>query len=104
ARAIVGALRLTLAGAPGAVLVTQGTGDAEAHDLYLQGRALVALRNSQALRRAITAFRAALTRDPNYAAAEAGLADAFSFLSGFAAAAPDSAFPQARAAALRALA
>jgi TolB-like protein len=104
ARAIVGALRLTLAGSPGGALVAPATADPEAHDLYLRGRALVALRNPQALHRAIDAFQGALARDPRYAAAEAGLADAFSFLSGFADVTPGAAFPQARAAALRALA
>jgi eukaryotic-like serine/threonine-protein kinase len=104
AHAIVGALRLTLAATPGEVLVAPATADAQAHDLYLQGRALVALRNEESLHRAIDAFRGALARDPRYAAAESGLADAFSFLSGFAAVAPGDAFPEARAAALRALA
>src|SRR5205807_612456 len=51
-RAIVGALRLKLSGAANAALVKPATGNAEAHDLYLQGRYFFAKRDSTSLRKA----------------------------------------------------
>src|SRR3989440_2066 len=50
-RAIVGALRLKLSGAANAALVKPATGNAEAHDLYLQGRYFFAKRDSTSLRK-----------------------------------------------------
>ncbi|HVT38900.1 MAG TPA: protein kinase [Gemmatimonadaceae bacterium] len=104
AHAIVSALKLTVGGARGRIYVTRATADPEAHDLYLRGRSLVASRNSAALHRAIDAFQAALARDPQYAAAFSGIADAWSLLTNFGDVPPHEAFPKAKAAALRALA
>lgn len=62
----------------------QGTGDAnrdlEAFRLCAQGRAFIDQRTSHALTLAIPYFQRAIARDPSYALAWAGLADALSVL------------------------
>jgi serine/threonine-protein kinase len=103
AHAIAGALQVTLSATQATALVERGTGDAEAHDLYLRGRYFLAARSPAALRKAIAAFQGAVARDSNYAQAWAGLADAWSLAVPFVGFAPAEAYPQARAAAARAL-
>ncbi|MEP7064554.1 MAG: protein kinase [Gemmatimonadota bacterium] len=106
ARAIVSALRVTLTGVHltgGERLVNTGTSDVVAHDLYLQARFFALKFTEPALRRAIELYREALSRDPNYAPAWAGIADAWSNL-GDDFVAPRDAYPNARAAAARAVA
>jgi eukaryotic-like serine/threonine-protein kinase len=104
ARAIAGALKVTLSGGRGEALVARGTTDPEAHDLYLRGRHFLAVRNPVGLRRAIDAFQGALVRDSNYALAYAGLADGYSLGVPFGGFLPSEALPAAKAAARRALA
>jgi serine/threonine-protein kinase len=104
--AIVAELRIHLSGDKQA-LVPRGTGNTEAHDLYLKGRYFVNQRGAggmAALQRAIGFFRQALALDSNYAQAWAGLAQAYGFLAGFGDTPPGDAFTQAQAAALRAVA
>ncbi len=57
-------------------LVAPPTDDLEAYQLYLRGREAAYLRSPASLRRAIEYFRQALARDPNYARAHLGLAEA----------------------------
>ena len=57
-------------------LVARPTDDFEAYQLYLRGREAAYLRSPSSLRRAIEYFRQALARDPNYARAHLGLAEA----------------------------
>ncbi len=104
-RAIVGALRVRLAGNEGP-LVQRGTGSAEAYDLYLKGRYFVNRRGTgrATLVRAIDFYRQALRVDSTYARAWAGLAEAYGFLAGFGDTPPADAFGQAKAAAVRAAA
>jgi TolB-like protein/Flp pilus assembly protein TadD len=104
ARAIAGALKVTLSGAEGRTLVPRGTADPEAHDLYLRGRYFLAVRNPIGLRKAIDVFQAALARDSTYALAYAGLADGYSLGVPFGGFSPNEALPPAKAAARRALA
>jgi serine/threonine-protein kinase len=68
-------LRLGLDHDP-APLVAPQTDDLEAYQLYLRGREAAHLRSPASLRRAIDYFRQALARDPNYARAHIGLAEA----------------------------
>ena len=49
----------------------------KAHDLYLQGRNLWALRTRESAEHAIQLFRQTLAIDPNYALADMGIADAY---------------------------
>jgi serine/threonine-protein kinase len=78
ARGIVDQLRVRLgleqAAAP---LVARPTDDLEAYQLYLRGREAAYLRTPASLRRAIEYFRQALGRDPDYARAHLGLAEAY---------------------------
>jgi eukaryotic-like serine/threonine-protein kinase len=54
-----------------------GTTNAEAYRLYLEGRQLWHSRTPDALKRSIDVFQQAITADPNYALAYAGLADSY---------------------------
>ena len=103
--AIVGALQLRLAG-DDRPLVQRSTDNPEAYDLYLKGRYFWNQRESGpgAMQRAIGFFQQAIALDSNFARAWAGLADAYSFLPGFASEPPGDAFAKAKAAAQRALA
>jgi adenylate cyclase len=76
ARQLVRALRLTLTPEEKALLGRSGTANAEAYDLYLRGQALLRDLTDHALPRAVVAFRQAIERDPTFAQAHAGLANA----------------------------
>lgn len=58
------------------------TRNAEAHDLYLQGRYFWSKRDLADMERAIGLFQAAIQKDPNFALAYAGLADTYVVLGG----------------------
>jgi serine/threonine-protein kinase len=84
--------------------VGQGTStDPETYRLYLQGRLASAVLSEENLRKAIGYYQQALAREPNYALAYAGLADAYGYLSGTGTVNPKNAMAQARAAATKAL-
>jgi len=77
ARGIVDQLQVTLGIKQATLpLVARPTDDLEAYQLYLRGREASHLRSPASLRRAIEYFRQALARDPNYARAHVGLAEA----------------------------
>ena len=103
-RAIVGALQVRLFGQQQAVLVKPPTDDLEAYTLYLKGRHFWNRRTEQDLRRGLDYFEQALARDPKYALAHAGVADSYAILGFYSALPPTEAFPNAKAASLRALA
>jgi len=90
-------------------LARGGTGDPQAHDLYLQGRALLFAPTDSAgewkrnLMEAITVFHRALTADSTYALAWSGIAFAYSRLADDFWP-PRDAYPRAREAVLRAVA
>jgi DNA-binding SARP family transcriptional activator/Tfp pilus assembly protein PilF len=79
------------------------TNDAEARSLFLRARASWEKRTKEPLEEAVVLFRQATERDPEYAAAYAGLAQSYAMLGYFGFAAGDAMFPKARAAALRAI-
>ncbi len=74
----------------------------EAYELYLAGRLHWQARTVDSLNAAIDYFSRAIERDPNYALAHAGLADAYAILGVFHVR-PAEAFPKSRVAALNAL-
>ena len=77
ARGIVEQLQVTLGLKHGtAQLVARPTDDLEAYQLYLRGREAAYVRSPASLRRAIEYFKQALARDPHYARAYIGLAEA----------------------------
>ncbi len=103
ARAIAAALRVTLLGADEAALSKRPTADLEAYDLYLKGRFAWHQRTGASLVEAARYFEEAATRDPSFARAWAGLADAGTLLPLYAGTSPASAWPKAKAAAARAI-
>jgi eukaryotic-like serine/threonine-protein kinase len=101
ARAIAGALEVQLVG--NQQLVHRGTDDLEAYDLYLRGRHFWRQRGSDGLRKAAELFGQATARDPDFAAAHAGYADALGLLPLYGPTPFDSVIAPARAAAERAI-
>jgi serine/threonine-protein kinase len=75
AKSIVAHLELTL-GLTSASVVVRPTVDMEAYQLFLRGREAVQQRTPASLRRALDLFRKALVRDPDYARAYVGVAEA----------------------------
>src|SRR5262249_49271810 len=73
ARAVVGALSATL-GVGGTPMVSGVTQDFEAYDLFLRARASTDQSGAPGTIRSVELFRAAVTRDPSFAAAWLGLA------------------------------
>ena len=103
ARAIVGALRVQLGGVDGP-LVRPGTSDLVAYDLYLKGRYSSYRMTPADFGLAIEFFNQAIARDPTFAKAYAGLADTYIVRAIFTDRPPQENLPQARTAALKALA
>ncbi len=75
-RDVAGQLRPQLAGGVRDSLAQAGTRDAEAYQLYLKGRYHFDKFEAVDLEAAVGLFEQAIARDPNYAGAYAGLADA----------------------------
>jgi serine/threonine-protein kinase len=84
-REIVEALRPALGGtaAAAAASTSRGTDDPEAYELYLKGRYFFAKRGAVGLKRAISYFSQAATKDPRFARARAGVSMSFSILGGY---------------------
>jgi serine/threonine-protein kinase len=95
-------LRLKLSGDEQKRLAKRYTENAEAYRLYLMGRFCLGKQTREGFDQALRHFRQAITLDPAYALAYAGLADTFYGLSSLHVA-PDEAMPQARGAAEKAL-
>jgi tetratricopeptide (TPR) repeat protein len=100
---VAAALAVTLAGAERERLVKHHTEDAEAYQLYLKGRFHLNRLTDDGFQKGRDYFQQAIDRDPNYAPAYAGPADAYQRLSGWNVLAPKEGFPRAREAALKAL-
>jgi len=96
-------LRLKLSGADEQKLKKNTTADPEAYTLYLKGRYFWNKRSEEGMRKAISYFQHAIDRDPGYALAYAGLADAYNLGDDWGSTPPSESFPRAKAAALRAL-
>lgn len=75
----------------------------EAYDLYLKGRYFWNKRTPAGFQQATEYFQQAITKDPNYARAYAGLADTFALMSTWSQVPQNEFMPKARAAALKAL-
>jgi len=93
--------------APAAVRSTHGAPhepDAVAEDLYVRGRYLLDRQTESALRQSVESFQQAIAYDPRFAAAFAGLADAYNLLAQYGYVSPREGMEQARHAAQQALA
>jgi serine/threonine-protein kinase len=77
ARSIVDHLELTLGLRESKSLVARPTEDLQAYELYLRGREAVQQRTPPSMRRGLEFFEQAIARDPKYARAYLGIADAY---------------------------
>jgi serine/threonine protein kinase/Flp pilus assembly protein TadD len=92
-------LRSKLSGAEKQQVMRQGTQNPEAYELYLKGRYYWNRRTGPDIKTAISYFNQAIGKDPGYALAYAGLADAYEVYGGD----PNEAGAKSNAAALKAL-
>ena len=104
AKTIADMLQAKLSGSEKSAMSQKPTENPEAHELYLKGRFFWNKRSAADLRKSIDYFEQAIGKDPNYALAYAGQAQAWSLLSAYNAASPADSYPQAEAFAKRALA
>jgi len=106
ARAVAGAIALTLTPDAHARLARARSVRAESYQDYLRGRYFFWKRTEAALRQALGYFQRAIAADPDYAPAYSGLADCYSSLGSSASVGglpPRQAMPEAKAAAVKAL-
>jgi tetratricopeptide (TPR) repeat protein len=104
ARTIADRLKVTLSGlTTDEPLVKPATKDMHAYQLYLKGRHLWNRRSTTSLEQAVQYFEEAIGRDPEYASAHAGLADAYILLGSYTHVPLREAYGKAQTAAERAL-
>jgi TolB-like protein/Tfp pilus assembly protein PilF len=103
AKAIADTLHAKLSGSEQRAIATRPTENPEAHQLYLKGTYFSNKRTAADLRTAIDYFKDAIGKDPNYALAYAGLADAYTILSVLGGEGPTMTVSKAKAAAIKAL-
>jgi len=96
-------LRLRLTGEQKHLLTKRYTENAEAYQLFLKGRFFWNQGTEEGAKKSIEYFQQAIEKDPNYALAYSGLADAYDLAAGFSWLPPREAIPQAKAAALKAM-
>ena len=104
AKTVAETLQAKLTGSEQRAISARPTENSEAYQLYLQGRFFWNKRTAADLRRSIDYFNQAALKDPHYALAYAALAQSWLLLPQYNAGAPNDCWPQAEAAASRALA
>lgn len=102
-KAVVNALRIELVAGQDYMLVKRYTQDPDAYNLYLEGRLNWNRRTEEGLNKSIELYQMAIAKDPNFALAYAGIADAFLLLARTDILAPRVAYPKAKEAVERAL-
>ncbi len=102
-RAIVNSLRLKLTPQERDRLVVKSPVNPEAHEQYLVGRYHLNKTTPAEVTKAIGYFEAAISKDPVYALAYAGLANSYNYLGWFGAGIAREVFPKAKHAAARAI-
>lgn len=90
-RSIVAALRVTLSATQQRALQYVATSNAQAYDFYLRGHKYFYEMTRRGFQHAISMYEHAIELDPNYAAAWAGMADAYSELYRYAIDTPENA-------------
>jgi tetratricopeptide (TPR) repeat protein len=103
AKTIADTLQAKLTGEEKQSISSQPTSDLTAYELYLKGRSLWSKRSGDNIPKAIAFYQQAIARDPNYALAYSGLAEAYAILPFYTTTAPQDARPKAKTAALKAL-
>ncbi|MCJ7581901.1 MAG: tetratricopeptide repeat protein [Candidatus Aminicenantes bacterium] len=101
--AIVDNLKIKLLGEEKEELVKHHTKNLEAYNLYLKGRHLWYKRNEDGFKKAVNYFEQAIEKDPNFALAYAGLADAYNMLVTYHILSPKEGYPRAEKTAIKAL-
>jgi serine/threonine-protein kinase len=101
---IAGALQAKLSPDEHVRIARRPTKDLKAYQLYLQGRAQILHYNGDGFRRAIELYEQAIARDPQYALAHTGIAQAYTELAETGEMPPGEAYPRAMAAAAQAVA
>jgi TolB-like protein/Tfp pilus assembly protein PilF len=103
ANAIAEKLQAKISGGERDAMNNRPTKNSEAHELYLKGRYFWNKRTADGLNTAIGYFNQAIEKDPDYAAAYAGLADVYSVLPNYSQTRGEEAYPKAETAAMKAL-
>ena len=103
ARAIAGKLKVTLVDGASSRVIKQGTANVDAWELYQRGRALLFKRGKHT-QQGMECLKRAVELDPRFAAAWAGLADAYTVRGFWSVAPPGEVMPKALTAARRAVA
>jgi TolB-like protein/cytochrome c-type biogenesis protein CcmH/NrfG len=103
AKTIADALQVKLTGSEKQMMAAQATTDTTAYELYHRGRSLWEKRSGDNIPKAIAFYQEAIARDPKYALAYAGLADAYALLPTYTSAPRREAMSKAREAAAKAL-
>jgi eukaryotic-like serine/threonine-protein kinase len=101
AREIYDSLRPKLAGAEAKQLAKHDTENPEAYQLYLQGLFYWNKWTQDGFQKAIDFFRKAVEKDPAYAQAYAGMADAYTFMGASGYVAPQEVWQSAKSAAMQ---
>jgi len=96
-------LRLKLSSTEQSRVGNPQTSSAEAYELYLKGRFHWNKRTGESLKKSVDYFNQAIEKDPTYALAYVGLADAYIVIPFFSVDTAQDAYPKAKAAARRAL-
>jgi eukaryotic-like serine/threonine-protein kinase len=100
ARAVARAVHARLMPEADAHLAAVRPVDPAAYHFYLKGRQLLNGRTRDGLKQSLSVFQQSIDRDPGFAQAYAGLADAYVYASGYGFLTPREAMPRAKAAAL----
>ncbi len=96
-------LKTKLSGTDEQTVAKSYTHNAEAYQLYLQGRFFANKRTPQSILKAIEYYQQAIDKDPSYALGYAGLSDGYSLLAYYGGMPAPTALRKARAAAQRAM-
>jgi DNA-binding winged helix-turn-helix (wHTH) protein/TolB-like protein/Flp pilus assembly protein TadD len=100
---VAGLLAQKLTGEEQERLTRHPTENTEAYQLYLLGRYHLNRLTDDGFQKGLEYFQLAVEKDPNFALAYAGMADAYNQLAGFNVRPPREVFPKARSAAVAAL-
>ena len=96
AQSVAEGLKLTLNEGQKDQIAKRQAQDLEAYNLYIQGRKLWNTRTREGMRDSIEKFELALAKDPQFALAHVGIADAYNFLVGYGHSPPKISYPKAK--------
>lgn len=102
-KTIADTLQAKLTGTEMTAMSKAPTANSEAYDLYLKGNMFLGKRSGDNIPKAIAFFEQALTHDPNYALAYAGLSESYALLPSYTSTRQSDAVPKANEAARKAL-